>query len=118
MKNLLRRWGFWFLVVIAAIAGVLHLYFAIWVRDYVNRKLSEIPDYQAQVGAVTLHLWRGAYQIHNLKIQKMSGHVPVPFFSAPLTDLSVEWKALFEGSFVGEIDFHRPQLNFVNGRTK
>ncbi|HEY4282969.1 MAG TPA: DUF748 domain-containing protein [Chthoniobacterales bacterium] len=118
MKSLMKRWWFWLVVLIAIAIVVVHLYLAIWVRDYVNRKLSEIPDYRAHVEAVTLHLWRGAYQIHNIKIEKTSGHVPVPFFSDPLVDLSVQWKALFEGSFVGEIDFHRPELNFVNGRTK
>jgi uncharacterized protein DUF748 len=118
MKKIVRRWWFWALVVIAAAAVIVHLYLAIWIRDYVNRKLSEIPDYRAHVDAVTLHLWRGAYQIHRIKIEKVSHHVPVPFFSAPLIDLSVEWKALFQGSFVGEIDFHRPEMNFVNGRSK
>jgi hypothetical protein len=118
MRTLAKRWWFWLLIVFAATFLAVHLYLAIWIRDYVNRKLSEIPDYRAHVDAVTLHLWRGAYQIHNIKIEKVSGHVPVPFFSAPLIDLSVEWKALFRGSFVGEIDFHRPQMNFVNGRTK
>ena len=118
MRKLLRRWWFWTIVVIATAVVVVHLYLAIWVRDYVNRKLSEIPDYRAHVQAVTIHLWRGAYQIHNIKIEKISGHVPVPFFSAPMIDLSVEWKALFQGAFVGEIDFHRPELNFVNGRSK
>ena len=28
-------------------------------------------------------------------------------------DLSVEWRALFDGSLVGEVAFARPQLNFV-----
>jgi hypothetical protein len=118
MKNLVKRWWFWSLIVVVTVVVAVHLYLAIWVRDYVNRKLSEIPDYRAHVEAVTLHLWRGAYQIHNIKIEKVSGHVPVPFFSAPLIDLSVQWRALFEGAFVGDINFHRPELNFVNGRTK
>src|SRR5205823_13780083 len=104
MKSLIKRWWFWLIVVIATAVVVVHLYLAIWVRDYVNRKLSEIPNYRAHVEDVTLHLWRGAYQIHYVKIEKTSGRVPVPFFSAPLVDLSVQWKALFEGSFVGEID--------------
>jgi Domain of Unknown Function (DUF748) len=118
MTRVVTRWWFWLLVVIVAATAVIYLYLAIWIRDYVNRKLSEIPDYRAHVEAVTLHPWRGAYQIHNIKIEKVSGHVPVPFFSAPLVDLSVQWRALFEGSLVGELDMHRPQLNFVNGRTK
>jgi hypothetical protein len=89
------------------------------VRDYVNRKLSEIHGYRAHVAAVTLHLWRGAYQIHYIDIQKTSGKVPVPFFSAPLVDLSVQWRALiFERAFVGNIEIHRPKMNLVNGPSR
>src|ERR1051326_6457972 len=90
MRRLVNRWWFWLLVVVIAAIVVVHAYLAIWVRDYVNRKLSEISGYRAHVAAVTLHLWRGAYQIHNIKIEKTSGKVPVPFYSAPLIDLSVQ----------------------------
>src|SRR5437764_5106683 len=119
MKSLARRWWFWLLIIIAAAIIIVHVYLALWVRDYVNRKLSEIPGYRAHVAAVTLHLWRGAYQIHNIDIKKTSGQVPVPFFSAPLVDLSVQWHALiFERSLVGNIEIHTPKMNLVNGRTK
>jgi len=117
-KSLAKRWWIWTIVVLAAALIVVHTYLAIWVRDYVNRKLSEIPGYRAHVQAVTLHLWRGAYQIHNIDIKKTSGEVPVPFFSAPLVDLSVEWKALWDGAFVGEIDIYKAKMNLVNGRSK
>src|SRR5437763_6860196 len=118
MKSLTKRWWFWLLIVVAAAFLIVHTYLAIWVRDYVNRKLSEIPGYRAQVAAVTLHLWRGAYQIHNIDIKKTSGKVPVPFFSAPLVDLSVQWHALiFEHAAVGNIEMHRAKMNLVNGPT-
>jgi len=118
MKSLAKRWWFWLVVVIAAIIVVLHVYLAIWVRDYVNRKLSEIPGYRAHVQAVTLHLWRGAYQIHNIDIKKTNGKVPEPFFSAPLVDLSIQWHALiFERAAVGNIEIHRAKMNLVNGPT-
>ena len=57
---------------------------AIWVRDYLNRKLSKMPDYRLHVDAVILHLWRGAYSVHNMKLVKIDGKEPVPFFSAPM----------------------------------
>src|SRR5437868_1452050 len=118
MKSLTKRWWFWLLIVVAAAFLIVHIYLAIWVRDYVNRKLSEIPGYRAQVAAVTLHLWRGAYQIHNIDIKKTSGKVPVPFFSAPLVDLSVQWRALiFEHAAVGNLEIHRAKMNLVNGPT-
>src|SRR5436189_1408794 len=118
LRNVVRRWWFWTLIIVLTAVVVVHVFLAIWVRDYVNRKLSEIPGYRAHVTAVTLHLWRGAYQIHNIDIKKTSGKVPVPFFSAPLVDLSVQWHALiFEGSAVGNIEIHRGKLNIVNGPT-
>src|ERR1041384_6719253 len=83
MKSLAKRWWFWVALVVIAIFAVLHTYLAIWVRDYVNRKLSEIPGYRAHVAAVTLHLWRGAYQIHNIDIKKTSGKVPVIARTSP-----------------------------------
>jgi len=118
MKSVAKRWWFWLLIVIAVAFVIVHAYLALWVRDYVNRKLSEIPGYRAHVAAVTLHLWRGAYQIHNIDIKKTSGKVPVPFFSAPLVDLSVQWHALiFEHAAVGNIEIYRAKMNLVNGPT-
>src|SRR2546423_2627168 len=118
MKSLTKRWWFWLIIVVATAFVIVHTYLAIWVRDYVNRKLSEIPGYRAHVAAVTLHLWRGAYQIHNIDIKKTSGKVPVPFFSAPLVDLSVQWHALiFEHAAVGNIEIYRAKMNLVNGPT-
>lgn len=118
MRRLLHHWWLWVIVTIVILLVIVHALLPFWVADYVNRKLSEIEGYRGRVGAVTLHLWRGAYQIHNVKIEKTSGAVPVPFFASPLVDLSVEWKALWDRSFVGEIDMYHPQLNLVNGASK
>ncbi len=106
--------GLYLLILLVIIRALLPF----WVRDYVNRKLSEVPEYRGHVAAVTMHLWRGAYQIHHVEIVKTTGHVPVPFFSAPLIDLSVQWRALFDGAFVGNIDFFEPKMNFVNAPSK
>src|SRR6266576_3870939 len=43
MKFVAKRWWFWLLIVIAVAFVIVHTYLALWVRDYVNRKLSEIP---------------------------------------------------------------------------
>ena len=73
MKAIFRRKLFWFFVIIVAAVLLVPVMRAIWVRDYGNRNLSELLDYRAHVGAVTLHLWRGAYSVHNIKIVKTSG---------------------------------------------
>src|SRR5690606_14326121 len=41
-----------------------------------------------------------------------------PFFSAGAVDLSVEWRALFDGSIVGEISFIAPKLIFTKDKTE
>lgn len=84
------------------------------VLRYVNKTLDELPGYSGRVADIDISLWRGAYQIKGLRILKTGGHVPVPFVSARLIDLSVEWKALLHGSIVAEIDLFAPHLNFVN----
>ena len=118
MKTLLRSKLLWVLVVLVVALIVVRAMLPIWVRDYVNRKLSEIEGYRGRVTEVDIHLWRGAYSIRGVKIEKTTGNVPVPFFAAPTVDLSVEWKALFQGALVGEIHFEQPQINLVNGASK
>ena len=118
MKALYRSKLLWIVVVLALALIVARAMLPGWVRDYVNRKLSEIEGYRGHVTDVDIHLWRGAYAIHGVDIKKTSGNVPVPFFSAPTVDLSVEWKALFNGALVGEVNFERPKINLVNAASK
>ncbi len=81
MKAIYRSKLLWALIVLVVAAIVVRAMMPIWVRDYVNRKLSEMEDYRGHVAEVDLHLWRGAYSIHQIEIKKTSGNVPVPFFS-------------------------------------
>ena len=74
------------------------------VKRYVNKTLAELPGYSGSVADIDISLWRGAYQIQGLRVVKTGGKVPVPFVSSRLIDLSVEWKALLNGSIVAEIE--------------
>lgn len=82
------------------------------VLRYLNRTLADLGDYTGHVEDVNIALLRGAYQIEGLKIEKIDGKQRKPFLLVPLADLSVEWKSLFKGAIVGEIDVYRPELNF------
>jgi len=53
-----------------------------FVRDFVNRTLDRGQLYSGHIGKVGIHLWRGAYSIHDVRLSKTTGNVPVPF---PLT---------------------------------
>lgn len=107
-----------FLLILLALLIGIRVSLPFLVKWYVNKTLDEMPEYDGRIGDVDLKLWRGAYEIENIDIVKTNGDVPVPFFSAKRVVLSVQWRALFEGAFVGEIDFFQPEINFVNGPTK
>lgn len=106
------------LVILAVLLIALRLALPFLVKWYVNKTLDEMPEYDGEIGDVDMKLWRGAYEIENIRIVKTTGDVPVPFFSSGRVEFSVEWKALFDGALVAEIEFDRPVINFVNGPTE
>ena len=85
---------------------------------YVNKQLTMIDGYDGHVDNIDVALYRGAYKIKQIRLDKTGGKVPVPFFNADIIDLSVEWRALFNGRVVAEIVVDSPKLNFVKGPTK
>ncbi len=85
---------------------------------YVNRQLTLIDGYRGHVDDIDVALYRGAYTIKTINLDKTGSSIPVPFFKADIIDLSIEWSALFNGRIVAEIDVDRPVLNFVKGPTK
>jgi len=84
------------------------------VRWYVNRTLDQSILYRGKIGELNLHLWRGAYTIHDVRISKTTGNIPVPLFSTKELDLSVQWNALLHGRVVGQVKMLQPEVNFVD----
>lgn len=101
------------LVLVAARLALPYL-----IESYVNRQLNKSKDYGGKIGTVTVHLWRGAYQIHDIHIFKKNGEVSVPFYSTSVLDLSLEWSELIHGALVTKVAMERPSLNFLVGPTK
>lgn len=110
------RFPLWTLLSLAIVLVGLHIALPWLLRDYLNDRLANMGDYRGHISDIDLALWRGAYQINGLNIVKLNGKVPVPLLEAPVIDLSVSWRALWETrSVVAEVAFVRPQLTFVDG---
>jgi hypothetical protein len=88
------------------------------VERYVNRKLQTLESYRGHIGDVDIHLWRGAYSIDAIEIEKVNAARGVPFFRAARLNLSVEWRSLMHGSLVSEAEFLTPELNLVQARSE
>jgi hypothetical protein len=106
------------LIGIAIVAIVARALLPWFVRNYVNRTLDRNPLYAGKIGQVQIHLWRGAYTIHDIQISKTTGNVPVPFFESKRVDFAVQWNALFHHRVVGRLLMEEPQLNFVDAPTE
>jgi hypothetical protein len=88
------------------------------VKDYLNRKMDRMGEYHGHIVDIDIHLWRGAYTLDGLRIDKVDGKVPVPFFSAATTDIALSWRALTHGTVRGRVEFDHASLNFVDGEGK
>lgn len=119
MKKAKRRIGgrtVW--IVLASVLLVLvvaRIMLPFIVTNYVNKVLADIPGYRGSIHDVDIRLFRGAYVIDSLKLMKVNGNQEVPFIDIPVTDLSLEWRALFQGAIVGKVSFKNPELNFIGG---
>lgn len=102
------------LIVALLIGG--RIYLPYWVTDYVNKTIHNLKGYDGSVRDIDIHLWRGAYQIHDLNIVKESGAIPTPFVKAKTIDLAVDWRALFHGAIVAEIHLYDAELNFATSK--
>ena len=113
----LRRWrilgGVALLLLIALVVARLML--PSYLEQYVNRVLDQSTDYDGRIGSVDVHLWRGAYSIHDVDIVKTAYSVPVPFYEAERVDIALDWDALLHGGLRGKITMIEPKLNFVHG---
>ena len=118
--KLRRRWLLlWVsLFVLTVVLGVGRAIMPWAVRHYVNRTLDRSPLYSGKIGPVQIHLWRGAYSIRNVQINKTTGNVPVPLFSAKRLDFAIQWNALLHRKVVGQLAIDEPELNFVDSPTE
>ncbi len=105
-------------VVLALIAIRIALPFVL--LHFLNKRLADIPNYYGQAEDLDLALIRGAYRIENVFLDRVDSTTQerTPFIGAESIDLSVEWKALFHGSLVGELVIERPLVNFTKDKVE
>lgn len=83
------------------------------VKNYVNNKLDALPGYSGRVDDIDIALLRGAYVIKGLVLAKKTDPPKYPFLKIHQADLSIEWRALFHGKLVGEVEMQRPVIHIT-----
>ncbi len=106
----------WILFSIIAALIIFRLFLPLIVKHQVNKVLNRIPGYHGHVEDIDIALLRGAYVINGLYLYK-DGHKK-PMLHFPVTDISIEWKSLFKGRVVSEIEMYDPEFNYYVTRNK
>jgi len=106
-----KKWSIPLIILIVLL--IFRLYLPTLVKNYVNKALSELDGYHGSVTDIDIALIRGAYVINGLKLYNNNALSEVPFIDFPKVDISVEWRALFNGRIVSEIYLYDPALIYV-----
>lgn len=90
------------------------------VLNFINNRLANIEGYFGHVDDLDISLYRGAYTVKSIYVDIVDSttHKQVPFFSAGIIDISIEWKSLFRGKIVSEIDCDTALLIFTNNTSE
>ena len=118
-KSEMKKW-LKILIGVLIFLGIVRLILPYAVLRYANKSLTEMDGYYGHVEDIDIVLIRGAYQLDSIYINKVDSvtNKQTPFFSAAEVDLSIEWKALFKGSLVGEFVFERPRIDFTKDKVE
>lgn len=101
------------LLVILGLIIIARILLPYFLERYVNGVLQDIPGYTGYVEDIDVALYRGAYVIEHLHLDKVNSDISTPFLYIPKADISIEWKALFRGRIVSEIYLHDPVINYI-----
>ena len=108
------------LIIIILLLIVLRILLPYILLKYCNKSLSELNGYYGHIQDIDVALYRGAYQINDMYLNKVDAATKkqTEFFKVNNIDLSVQWNALFHGKLVGELVFNSPKLIFTKDKTE
>ena len=120
-KKFYRKKRYLIPIILIVLIIIIRLALPSIVKNYMNSTLADIPGYSGKIDDIDIGLIRGAYVIKGLQLNKLVENSEVPFVKLPITDISVQWNALFKGGIVGEIILTDPELTFTaeeNGKVQ
>lgn len=108
-----KRWRV-LLIVIAALL-IVRIILPYVLLHFANDRLKKVKGYYGHIADLDLAIIRGAYKLEGFYLDRKDTVTEerTPFLSAGVIDLSVEWRALFHGSIVGELVVDTAEVRFT-----
>lgn len=105
----------WILIALVVILCGARLLLLRYITRHVNNVLAGVQGYTCKANDVDLYMYRGAFQLQEVYIYKAEAQHDIPLLYASAIDLSIEWSALLDETFVSKVILERAQLNFIEG---
>ena len=83
------------------------------IKYELNKTLASLPEYQGHVDDVDLALYKGAIAFNNFILDKAQTNDTIPFIGIQRTEFGIDFNALINGAFVGNIKLTNPNINFI-----
>lgn len=115
VKNIFKRKWIRIGLIILTVLIVARIILPFIILKFVNKELGSMKEYYGKVQDIDVALLRGAYKVKNIYINKVNVETgaQTDLFSCPLVDISIEWRSLFKGRIVSELEFSDPILAFT-----
>jgi len=119
-KNLFKKKSTKIVIIVLVVIIGIRLALPYIVLNYTNKTLSHMKGYTGHIEDIDIALYRGAYKIKEMYLHKIDSVTSQEsdFFDSRLIDLSVEWKALFDGKLVGQLKFENPKIKFIKDKVE
>ena len=111
MKYLNKKLVLFTIILVLLIA--IRIALPYWLKHRINSVLEGLENYTGYVEDINLQLWRGAYQAYGFHIDEDQGDFQRPFIKVNYIDLSIDWKSLFKGKIVSELEIDHASLNYI-----
>ncbi len=121
VARLAARLGTGTLIVLLVL---LLLFLAVWyttpyvLRDYLNKRGNELPDYHLNINWVEIHPLTCSLDLIDLTLVKKNNAIPVPFYQGPDVRVALQWERVIHFDFLSSITVYKPVVNFVQGPTE
>lgn len=115
-----RRKIYFALTIVIVLLVVIRITLPFIILHFANKSLATMKGYYGRIKDVDIALIKGAYKIDSIYLNKVDSVSlkQSPFFYAAVISLSIEWKALFNGSLVGDVVFERPVVIFTKDKVE
>ncbi|MBA3898962.1 MAG: DUF748 domain-containing protein [Bacteroidetes bacterium] len=110
-----RKIGIGWIILLSFIALVIivRLLLPVIALHYINSKLDEHPDYDGNVGGLSMSLIAGSYSLNDIIIHDVHSGEDEPLLQVDKITIDIDYGTLFDGKILAEVVIDRPNVFLV-----